>query len=84
MTNFPPGVMSAMWGTRSPMRLKSSISRSISASRAIASRCSTAFVEPPSAWTTAIAFSSDFRVTTTRAEMPSSSSDTIASPERRA
>ena len=43
---------------RSLMRSKSSIVRSTPISRATASRCSTAFVEPPLAATAAIAFSS--------------------------
>ena len=57
MWYLPCGFMSAMCGTRAPTRLKSSSSSSTRASFAIASRCSTAFVEPPSAIVTAIAFS---------------------------
>ena len=57
MWYLPCGFMSAMCGTRAPMRLKSSSSSSTRASFAIASRCSTALVEPPSAIVTAIAFS---------------------------
>ena len=49
MWNLPPGFMSAMCGTWAAMRLKSSRSSATPASLAIASRCSTAFVEPPSA-----------------------------------
>ena len=51
------------------MRLKSSSSSSTRASLAIASRCSTAFVEPPSAITTAIAFSNASFVMMSRARM---------------
>ncbi len=42
---------------RLPMRVKSASVSSTRASCAIASRCSTAFVEPPSAMTVVIAFS---------------------------
>ena len=48
MWNLPPGFMSAMCGP-APTRLKSSSSSSTPASLAMASRCSTALVEPPSA-----------------------------------
>ncbi len=64
------------------MRVKSSRVRSTSASRAIASRCSTALVEPPSAITTAMAFSNASRVRICRAVMPARSMPTTASPER--
>ena len=57
MWNLPPGFMSAMCGTRAATLLKSSSSSSTPASLAIASRCSTALVEPPSALASAIAFS---------------------------
>ena len=57
MWNLPPGFMSAMWGTRAATRLKSSSSRATPASLAMASRWSTALVEPPSALVTAMAFS---------------------------
>ena len=56
-TNRPPGLRSARIGTRELMRSKSSIERGIFASLAMASRCSTEFVEPPVAATPAIAFS---------------------------
>ena len=51
-----------MWGTLAAMRLKSSRSSSTRASCAIASKCRTALVEPPSAITTEIAFSNAFLV----------------------
>ena len=71
-----------MWGTFEPMRLKSSRVSSTSASRAIASRCSTMFVEPPSAMPTAMAFSNASLVRIWRAVMPCFSRLTTASPER--
>ena len=57
MWNRPCGFMSATCATRSAIRLKSSSSSSTRASCAMARRCSTALVEPPSAITTAMAFS---------------------------
>ena len=69
---------------RSPTRLKSSRSSGTSASCAIASRCSTALVDPPKAITTAIAFSNASRVRICRAVMPFSIMVTTASPEARA
>ena len=57
MTNGPKGLTSARCGTFLPIRSKSSIVRSTSASWAMASRWSTALVEPPKAMTTAMAFS---------------------------
>lgn len=50
----------------------------------MASRCSTALVEPPNAITTAIAFSNASRVMICRAVMPLRSISTTAWPERRA
>ena len=70
MTYCPNGLTSARCGTFSPIRLKSSSTRSTSASWAMASRCSTAFVEPPNAITTAIAFSNASLVRMSRAVMP--------------
>ena len=84
MAKRPPGVMSAMWGTRLAIWSNSSMVRATPASRAMASRCSTALVEPPSALTTTMAFSSASRVTIWRAVMPLSSRATTASPDRRA
>ena len=82
MTYWPKGFTFARCGTLSATVLKSSTSSSTCASWAIASRCSTAFVEPPSATTTAIALSSDSRVMMSRVVMPRRSSSTTASPER--
>ena len=53
----PPGFMSASSGVRALIRSKSSMSSWMPASCAIASRCSTALVEPPVAATPAMAFS---------------------------
>ena len=80
----PNGLTSARCGTFDPIRLKSSSDSSTSASCAIASRCSTALVEPPNAITTAIAFSNASLVRMSRAVMPRRSSSTTAWPLRRA
>ena len=72
MWYLPCGFVSAMCGTIAPMRLKSSSSSSTRASCAMASRCSTALVEPPSAITTAIAFSNASFVMIWRGRIPSS------------
>ena len=80
MTWRPKGFTSARCGTLAPMRLKSARVRSTSASRAMASRCSTALVEPPNAMTTAMAFSKASLVRMSRAVMPRRSSSTTASP----
>ena len=67
---LPLGFRSASTGTRLPMRVKSS-SRSLTlADEAMASRCSTALVEPPSAMTTVMAFSKALRVMMSRGAMP--------------
>ncbi len=71
-----------MWGTLAPIRLKSASDRGTSASLAMASRCSTALVEPPKAMTTAMAFSNASWVRIWRAVMPFSSIRTTASPDR--
>jgi len=60
-----------MCGTPLEIRSKSSIESSTRASFAIASRCSTALVDPPSAITTAIAFSNASRVRICRGRTPS-------------
>ena len=80
MWNLPPGFMSAMCGTRAATRLKSSRSRATRASLAIASRCSTALVEPPTADVSAMAFSNASFVMIWRGVMPSSSIRTTAAP----
>ena len=84
MTKAPNGLTSARCGTFLPMRWKSPIVRSTSASWAMASRCSTALVEPPKAMTMAIAFSNASFVMICRAVMPLRSSPTTASPDLRA
>ena len=58
--------MSATIGVRADTRSKSSIVNSIPKSRAIATRCRTAFVDPPVAATEATAFSNDSFVTNER------------------
>ena len=50
----------------------------------MASRCSTALVEPPNAMTTAIAFSKASLVMMSRAVIPRRSSSTTAAPDSRA
>ena len=62
MWYLPCGLVSAMWGTRPATRLKSSRLSMTPASEAMASRCSTALVDPPRALTTAMAFSNASRV----------------------
>ena len=66
---------------RSLMRSKSSIVRSTPISRATASRCSTALVEPPLAATAAIAFSSAGRVMTSLGNSPRRRTSTTSWPE---
>ncbi len=73
MWNLPCGLVSARCGTRAAIRLKSSSSRSTRASLAMARRCSTALVEPPSAMTTAMAFSNASLVMIWRGRMLGSS-----------
>src|SRR2546430_10954305 len=65
------------------MRVKSSSLSRTPASCAMASRCSTALVEPPSAITTVMAFSNERRVRISRGFKPSRTSLTTASPARR-
>ncbi len=84
MWNLPPGFMSAKCGTRAATLLKSSRSSSTPASFAIASRCSTAFVDPPSAFASAIAFSNAPFVRMSCGRSPVRSISTTASPARRA
>ena len=66
------------------IRSKSSMSISIPASRATASRCSTPLVEPPEAHTVAIAFSIDSRVITWPALRSSRSAASANRPASRA
>ena len=62
-TNLPPGLRLATIGVRAAISSNSSIENGMSSSRAIASRCSTPFVDPPVAATDAAAFSIASRVT---------------------
>ncbi len=64
------------------MRVKSSSFSRTSADEAIARRCSTAFVDPPSAITTVIAFSNDLRVMMRRGVSPNLIKLTTAAPAR--
>ena len=81
MWNLPCGLVSAMWGTLAAMRLKSSSSRSTRASFAMARRWSTALVEPPSAMTTAIAFSKASFVMIWRGRMLAANRSMTATPD---
>ncbi len=76
----PQGFMSAMIGVRAEMRSKSSIVKSIPKSRAIATRWSTALVEPPVAATDATAFSNDSLVTNDRGVRFSRTTRTASRP----
>ena len=76
----PLGRRSASTGTRLPMRVKSSSLSATPAADAIASKCSTALVEPPSAMTTTIAFSNAFLVMMSRGRMLAFSSLSAARP----
>jgi len=75
--------MSAMYGVRRLIRSKSASARSTPASRAIARRCSTPFVDPPIATSVVIAFSNALRVRMSRGRRPSRSRRIAASPVRR-
>mmetsp|Transcript_809 Transcript_809/g.3145 ORF Transcript_809/g.3145 Transcript_809/m.3145 type:complete len:206 (+) Transcript_809:652-1269(+) len=57
ITYLPDGLRSAMKGTRSEFACQSSSVRSMPTERAMAMRCSTALVEPPSAMMSVMAFS---------------------------
>ena len=70
-----------MWGTVREIRSKSSRTRSTRASWAMARRCRTAFVDPPSAIDTAMAFSNASRVMIWRGRIPRFRRLTTASPE---
>ncbi len=81
---LPLGRRSASTGTRAPMRVKSSSSSGTPAACAIASRCSTALVEPPSAIVTTMAFSNASRVRIIDGLMPCLIRLTTARPARSA
>ena len=72
--------MSATIGVRAAIVSKSSIDSSMPASAAIASRCSTPFVEPPVAAIAAIAFSNASRVSTCDGRVSSTTSFIASSP----
>ena len=67
------GATLARHGTRREMPSMSATSKSTSASRAAASRCSTVLVEPPMATSSATAFSNAARVAIARGSTESSS-----------
>ena len=67
---------------RLPTRSKSSIVSGTPASRAMASRCSTALVEPPVAATPAMAFSSALRVTISRGRRLLFTASITTAPQR--
>ncbi len=69
-----------MSGVRRLIASKSSRSSATPASRAIASRCSTALVDPPVAATPAMAFSSAARVRIVRGVRPAAIARTATSP----
>ena len=69
-----------MMGVRSLMASKSSMARGAPTSRAMASRCSTALVEPPVAATQAMAFSKASRVSTSAGVWPRASTSMTRRP----
>ncbi len=77
---LPLGLRSAITGERLPMRVKSAIDSFTPAECAIASRCSTALVDPPSAAIVTIAFSKAWRVRMSRGRMLRSINCTTAAP----
>src|SRR5256885_1610660 len=80
----PPGFRSASKGTFRLILSKSSIVNRTPASRATASRCSTAFVEPPVVATAAMALSRALRVMIRRGRRPFCSSSITSWPQRNA
>ena len=76
----PHGFMSARSGVRALMSSKSWSASGVPASRAHASRCSTAFVEPPVAMTAAIALSKFSRLSTREGRKSSLSISTARFP----
>ena len=77
---LPLGFKSASTGTCLPIRVKSSSVSFTFAACAMASRCSTALVEPPSAMTTVMAFSNALRVMMSSGLMPCRIRFTTAAP----
>ena len=84
MTNRPDGFRSHNTGTRERIASKSSSVRRTPAARAMASRWSTALVEPPIAIVTAIAFSNAWRVSSWRGRRSWRIAATSASADRAA
>ena len=82
ITYLPEGLRSAMKGTRSEHRWKSSSVRSMPTERAMAMRWSTALVLPPRAITVTMAFSKAARVMMSRGLMSFSSRLRTAAPAR--
>ena len=83
-TKRPHGFMSAITGVRALMRSKSSRSSSTPASRATASRCSTALVDPPVATARVTPLVMDARVRICRAVTPRRTRSTARRPQSRA
>ena len=83
-TKRPPGFRSASNGVAPLMRSKSSMVMSTPASRAMASRCSTALVEPPVAATDAMPFSSAARVMIWRGRRSARTRSMMMRPDSRA
>src|ERR1019366_1907055 len=83
-TNRPAGRIDTMCGVRLLTASKSSRVSSTSASAAIASKCSTALVDPAVAITTAAAFRTAALVSTSRGRSPLARAATAAAPVRRA
>ena len=83
MTYLPLGLRSASTGVRLPMRVKSSSESLTRAVCAMASRCSTALVEPPRAVTRAMAFSKASLVRISLGRMPRLIRPSTARPAER-
>ena len=80
---LPEGFRSARTGTLAPIRVKSSIFKSTLIASAIAIKCKTALVEPPSVIIKVIAFSNAFLVIMSLGLISFLSRLTTASPARR-
>ena len=80
---WPLGRRSASTGTRLPISVKSSSESSTPMVLAMASRCSTALVDPPRAMTTVMAFSNASRVMMSEGLMSFAISSCTAAPAAR-
>ena len=80
ITNFPLGFRSANTGTRCPIFWISSISNFTPAAHAIAKKCNTAFVDPPNAVITTMAFSIAFLVKISLGQIPFNANAIAALP----